>query len=109
MKTLKLLVAAIALGITPAMLAQTIKTIYVPKGGALAQMVPQAEANEITHLKLNGKINAIDFRMLRDSFPKLRMLDISQASIGFYEAYYHVEGCCLSCTIGPQESCDFSP
>lgn len=84
MKTLKLLVAAIALGITPGMLAQTIKTIYVPKGGALAQMVPQAEANEITHLKLNGKINAIDFRMLRDSFPKLRMLDISQASIGFY-------------------------
>lgn len=64
--------------------AQTFKRYTVSKPGTLVEMLTEDEANEITHLVLQGKLNAIDFRHLRDEFKKLQVLDISNASISMY-------------------------
>lgn len=48
------------------------------------ELLTEEEANEITHLTLQGKLNAIDFRHLRDEFKNLQLLDISTASISTY-------------------------
>ena len=71
------LLAASTLGAT----AQVSKTYYVSKPGTLISMMTEEEANSITHLTLTGKLNAEDFRHLRDEFPSLKVLDISNAEI----------------------------
>lgn len=60
------------------------KTYFVSKPGTLVSMFTEDEANSITHLTLTGKLNAIDFRHLRDEFKNLQVLDISNASISTY-------------------------
>lgn len=60
------------------------KQFYVPKPGTLISLMSEEEANQITHLTLTGKINAEDFRHLRDEFNKLEVLDISNAEIKMY-------------------------
>lgn len=60
------------------------KSYYVPKAGTLVELMTREEADAITHLVLQGKLNAIDFRHLRDEFANLQMLDISQVSISGY-------------------------
>ena len=47
-------------------------------------MMTEDEANSVTHLTLTGKINAEDFRHLRDEFKNLEVLDISNAEIKMY-------------------------
>lgn len=84
MKRNKLLMLAIALLATLPVFSQKTKKIYVPKAGTMVEMLTEEEANQITHLRLQGKLNAIDFRHLRDEFKQLRSLDISQASISLY-------------------------
>ena len=84
MKRIKLFITAITLCATLGLHAQKSRTIYVPKAGTMVEMLTEAEANEITHLRLQGKLNAVDFRHLRDEFKQLRLLDISQASISMY-------------------------
>lgn len=64
--------------------AQVNKTYYVDKPGTLISLMTEEEANNITHLTLTGKINAEDFRHLRDEFPKLKVLDLSNVSIKMY-------------------------
>nr|WP_302830128.1 leucine-rich repeat domain-containing protein [uncultured Bacteroides sp.] len=64
--------------------AQVSKRYYVAKPGTLVEMLTEDEANKITHLTLQGKLNAIDFRHLRDEFKNLQILDISTASISMY-------------------------
>lgn len=64
--------------------AQKAEKYYVAKPGTLVELMTEAEANEITQLTLQGKLNAIDFRHLRDEFKNLRYLDISNASISMY-------------------------
>lgn len=64
--------------------AQHIKNVYLPRAGTLADMITAAEADSITHLHLQGKLNAVDFRYMRDRLPRLRLIDLSQASIGLY-------------------------
>ena len=44
----------------------------------------EEEANSVTHLTLTGKLNAEDFRHLRDEFANLKVLDISNAEIKMY-------------------------
>ncbi len=75
---------AIALLATLPVFSQKTKKIYVPKAGTMVEMLTEEEANQITHLRLQGKLNAVDFRHLRDEFKQLRSLDISQASISLY-------------------------
>lgn len=64
--------------------AQTHKTIHVPQSGQLRAQLTEQEANEITHLTLTGSINAIDFKVIRDEFPNLEFLDLTNASIKLY-------------------------
>lgn len=70
--------------LTTSVSAQKKQTLFVPKAGTLVEMLTEDEANQITHLVLQGKINAIDFRHLRDEFTSLQMLDLSNASISMY-------------------------
>ena len=65
------LLAANALGAV----AQVSKTYYVSKPGTLISMMTEDEANTVTHLTLTGKLNAEDFRHLRDEFASLKVLD----------------------------------
>ena len=74
------LLAANSLGAT----AQVSKTYYVSKPGTLISMMTEDEANAVTHLTLTGKLNAEDFRHLRDEFDNLKVLDISNAEIKMY-------------------------
>lgn len=60
------------------------KTFFVPKAGTMISQLTQEEADSTTHLTLTGKLNAVDFRHLRDEFKNLQVLDISNASISFY-------------------------
>lgn len=60
------------------------KTYFVAKPGTLVSMLTEDEANSVTHLTLTGKLNAIDFKHLRDEFKNLQVLDISNASISTY-------------------------
>lgn len=83
MKLQSILSIVVGLGITLTVSAQQ-KTYYVPKAGTLTELIKENEANEITYLTLQGKLNAIDFRYLRDGFSKLTVLDISNASISMY-------------------------
>lgn len=65
--------------------AQTVsKTLFVPKGGALKEQLTEKEARTVTHLTLTGKINAKDFKLMRDSMASLEVLDISNVSITNY-------------------------
>lgn len=61
-----------------------IKTYFVNKPGTLISMMTEEEANSVTHLTLTGKLNAIDFKHLRDEFKNLEALDISNADIKMY-------------------------
>ncbi len=63
---------------------QVYKTLNVIKAGDLISNLTEAESNEITHLTITGKINAIDFKHLRDGFKSLESLDISNADIRMY-------------------------
>ena len=79
-----LLIAVI--GLCPALLsmAQSARRVYVPKPGTLSEMISSEESNGISRLTLQGNINAIDFKYLRDEFKKLRVLDLSEANISRY-------------------------
>lgn len=85
MKLRNILLVAASLCITwGGAYAQKKKTFYVPKAGTLVELLTENEANQITHLTLQGKLNAIDFRYLRDEFTNLKVLDISNATISMY-------------------------
>jgi len=64
--------------------AQVYKALYVDKSGTMISQITEEEANSVTNLTVVGKINAIDFRSLRDLFPKLEVLDISNVDIKAY-------------------------
>lgn len=64
--------------------AQVVKTYFVGKPGTLISMMTEEEANSVTHLTLTGKLNATDFKHLRDEFKSLEVLDISNAEIKMY-------------------------
>lgn len=72
------------MGIATSAMGQVTKTFHVDKAGTLVSLLTEAEADSITHLTLTGRINAKDFRHLRDEFRSLRVLDISGAEIRSY-------------------------
>lgn len=84
MRLRKILLIAAGLGMMLNASAQKSKTYFVAKPGTLIELMTEAEANETTHLILQGKLNAIDFRHLRDEFKNLELLDISNTSISMY-------------------------
>ena len=64
--------------------AQVQQTVFVPKPGTLSEMMKPEEASRTTNLTLQGKLNAIDFKYLRDEFKQLTTLDLSYATISRY-------------------------
>ena len=84
------LLAANALGAA----AQVSKTYYVSKPGTLISMMTEEEANSVTHLTLTGKLNAEDFRHLRDEFDNLKtwqkiVLGVTWAAVTAKDYYDH--------------------
>lgn len=61
LKKILLTVAGLALMLNAS--AQKSKRYYVAKPGTLVELTTEAEADEITQLTLQGKLNAIDFRL----------------------------------------------
>lgn len=84
MKFKEILLTVAGLALTLNASAQKSKKYHVAKPGTLVELMTETEANEITQLTLSGKLNAIDFRHLRDEFKNLQLLDISNASISTY-------------------------
>ena len=85
MKIKHLFIGLLLAATPPGTMAQPIKKQYiVSKAGTLTSMMTEDEANSVTHLTLTGKINAEDFRHLRDEFKNLEVLDISNAEIKMY-------------------------
>ena len=60
------------------------RTLRVEKAGTLISLLTEEEANSITHLTLEGTLNAEDFRHLRDEFASLQVLDLSQVEVRMY-------------------------
>lgn len=54
----------------------------------MISQITAEEASKVTNLTIVGKINAIDFKNLRDGFPSLEVLDISNADIKLYTGKY---------------------
>lgn len=80
-----LLTSCLLIFVTLPLTAQVVsKKYHVNKQGTLISMMTEDEANSITHLTLTGKINAEDFKHLRDEFTNLKVLDISNAEIKMY-------------------------
>ena len=52
--------------------------------GSLATVLTKNEKNSIKYLKLTGKIDASDFKTMRDSMPNLQVLDLTNAQIMSY-------------------------
>ena len=75
---------ALAANLFAATAQEVKKTYFVSKPGTLISMMTEEEANQVTHLTLTGKINAVDFKHLRDEFKNLQALDIANASISMY-------------------------
>lgn len=84
MKIKHLLISFVFAASTFGATAQVSKAFYVSKPGTLISMMTEQEAKSVTHLTLTGKINAEDFRHLRDGFDNLKVLDISNAEIKMY-------------------------
>lgn len=64
--------------------AQVYKALFVDKAGTMISKITDEEANTVTNLTLVGRINATDFRHLRDGFPNLAVLDISNVDVKLY-------------------------
>ncbi|MFA6873293.1 MAG: leucine-rich repeat domain-containing protein [Bacteroidaceae bacterium] len=57
------------------------RSFNIEKAGLLQSKLTQQEAKGITQLTLSGRINARDFRLMRDSLLRLEVLDLSSATI----------------------------
>lgn len=53
----------------------------VKSAGTLGSMLTETQKNNITHVKLTGKINAADFQVMRDGMPILESVDLSDVTV----------------------------
>ncbi|NDV65995.1 leucine-rich repeat protein [Bacteroides sp. 224] len=84
MKTKQLFIAGLLLMATTANAQKVSKSIFVDKAGTLISNLTEKEAKTVTHLTITGRINAIDFKNMRNDFEHLEFLDISNAEIRTY-------------------------
>jgi len=64
--------------------AQISTTVNVSTAGNLGRLLTANEKSNTTNLTITGKIDARDFVILRDSMPKLAVIDISKVAIVAY-------------------------
>lgn len=84
MKNNRIILTLALLSFSLLLAAQKAHTQFVEKAGTLISYFTEAEANGITSLTLTGKINAIDFKHLRNEFKNLEELDLSNVEIRLY-------------------------
>lgn len=70
-----------------AILSSTSKTISVVNPGSLISLLTIDEFNATTNLTLRGTIDASDFTIMRDSMPKLAVVDLSGVTIAKYSGW----------------------
>lgn len=69
--------------------------------GGLAALLPQAVRDTLTYLELTGTIDASDFKTMRDSLPKLAVLDLSMVNVVEYNG---TEGTSTETTLYPEQT-----
>lgn len=84
MKIKTFLLYALLIGGISSLHAQSRMTYSVSKAGTFVSQLTREGADSIVELKVTGKINAVDFRHLRDEFKNLKVLDLSGADVRPY-------------------------
>lgn len=64
--------------------SQSSKQIQVAEAGTLRSYFTEEEAGNMKSLILTGEINALDFKVLRDEFPQLETLDLTNVILRMY-------------------------
>jgi len=82
MKKLLLIIWGVCLGAI--LQAQVSKTVQVTTAGTLSNLLTKAEDTTVTNLTIIGNIDSRDFRTMRDSMPRLAILDLSNVTIVKY-------------------------
>ena len=80
----KQLLSLFSLGICIMLQAQVSKTVKVTAAGTLITQLSATERSTVTNLAISGIIDARDFVILRDSMPKLNVIDLSEVIIDEY-------------------------
>ncbi len=75
------IMGALCTGINTTKAQQSIRNFALAKSGQLQSQMTEEEARTITHLTLTGKINAQDFKLMRDEMPALEVLDLTNATV----------------------------
>ncbi len=65
-------------------LAEDITKVVTITAGGLFNALTSIERNEVTHLKVNGTVDARDFKTMREYLPMLAEVDLRGASISAY-------------------------
>lgn len=97
MQPLKIIFTFVLCMLTLGIQARKHTKIYVSRPGTLSDLVTDEKARKITHLNLQGKLNAVDFRYLKDKFEQLQFLNLSAATIcrytgnkGTFPEHFHI-------------------
>ncbi len=81
----KLIVILLLVLCTNVVMAQVVsKTINLTTVGTLSTLLTANEKSTVTNLTITGKIDARDFRCMRDELRLLTEIDLSETSIEFY-------------------------
>lgn len=70
--------------ITATFRADTIVNLHVNTAGTLSTLLSTEQKNKLTNLTLSGNLDASDFYFMRDNLASLSVLDLRQATIGYY-------------------------
>jgi hypothetical protein len=81
MKKLVLIIAGLCIAVM--LQAQVIKNVTVTAGG-LSAALTSSDKSTVTNLKVDGVIDARDFKTMRDYMPALTFLDLSNVTIAQY-------------------------
>lgn len=81
-KNLFLILAALLISFT--IIAKTVNLTVNYVGSALYTALSKTERDTISSLTITGSFNAADFRIMRDSMPSLKNIDMGDANIDYY-------------------------
>jgi len=87
----KLLSLLVSLSLSLILQAQVSKTINITDAGTLYSYLSKTERTTVTNLTITGTIDARDFVTMRDSLPKLAVLDLGNSDIAACTTYDDVD------------------
>jgi hypothetical protein len=80
----KLLLLFTFIGFASGIFAQVSKTVNLATAGTLPTVLTAGELNTVTNLTITGKIDARDFKTMRDKMPLLAVLDLNGVTVVAY-------------------------